>query len=451
MKKSIAAILIFLISTMFFCTGCVSGSSYYNNMDTQKFYASFKPEINANYGKKTAVYQGRIYYESAELGDQGVYSMLSDGSDIRLEFKAKDIRALTINQDGIYYIGFSRIGENYNGKYRCFRLYKLDTAQSDPVDLLDQVAGSENLSSDNIWDFYVSSEGTVYFRTIIVFDITGQCALHLSALENEKILTFPTYNEVINESGIFEDPYITSTLTIYQNNGQSIILNNSTGYNQQDVQFGYDENIPLFDSNISRTVLPVDDIFQSDSERRYTSRDRWILRLSDTDVLIAYAGALLAYDFASNSGRTITSFPAKENICATYDTGSDILLFTKTFRSNRFIQEWLRSRFNIPDLKRETLYRYDPETDETDRILRLKNREAFVYADDSKFAVASGKKLMIYTIADSSPQLLRKITLDNKMVDNANKVDSAGGWLFLYRFNEETQRDELIEKVYIGS
>ena len=74
-----------------------------------------------------------------------------------------------------------------------------------------------------------------------------------------------------------------------------------------------------------------------------------------------------------------------------------------------------------------------------------------MYADDSKFAVASGKKLMIYTIADSSPQLLRKITLDNKMVDNANKVDSAGGWLFLYRFNEETQRDELIEKVYIGS
>jgi hypothetical protein len=29
-------------------------------------------------------------------------------------------------------------------------------------------------------------------------------------------------------------------------------------------------------------------------------------------------------------------------------------------------------------------------------------------------------------------------------------VDTAGGWLFLYQFNQEAQRDELLEKVYIG-
>ena len=47
--------------------------------------------------------------------------------------------------------------------------------------------------------------------------------------------------------------------------------------------------------------------------------------------------------------------------------------------------------------------------------------------------------------------LLRTIEIEHNIVDCANKVDNAGDWLFLYRFNEKTQRDELIEKVYIGS
>ena len=36
---------------------------------------------------------------------------------------------------------------------------------------------------------------------------------------------------------------------------------------------------------------------------------------------------------------------------------------------------------------------------------------------------------------------------EHEIVDKANKTDCAGGWWFLYRFNEETNRDELIEKV----
>ena len=47
--------------------------------------------------------------------------------------------------------------------------------------------------------------------------------------------------------------------------------------------------------------------------------------------------------------------------------------------------------------------------------------------------------------------MLRTIQMEHNIVDRANKVDNAGGWLFLYRFNEQTQRDELIEKVFIGS
>ena len=58
--------------------------------------------------------------------------------------------------------------------------------------------------------------------------------------------------------------------------------------------------------------------------------------------------------------------------------------------------------------------------------------------------------MLIYDISAEKPKLVRTIDLNHEIVDRANEVDTAGGWLFLYQFNEETQRDELIEKVNIG-
>ena len=58
------------------------------------FYANMKPSFE-NYGKKAAAYHDRINYLSAEEGTQGIYSMLLDGTDVRLEFEAEDIRSLT--------------------------------------------------------------------------------------------------------------------------------------------------------------------------------------------------------------------------------------------------------------------------------------------------------------------------------------------------------------------
>jgi tricorn protease-like protein len=49
------------------------------------FYTNIKPDSNANYGKKAAFCDGRVYYLSAENGTQGIYSMNADGSDVRIE------------------------------------------------------------------------------------------------------------------------------------------------------------------------------------------------------------------------------------------------------------------------------------------------------------------------------------------------------------------------------
>lgn len=50
----------------------------------------------------------------------------------------------------------------------------------------------------------------------------------------------------------------------------------------------------------------------------------------------------------------------------------------------------------------------------------------------------------------AKPELLRTISLGHAVIHYANKVDAAGDWLFLYGFNADSGRDELLEKVYIG-
>ena len=132
------------------------------------------------------------------------------------------------------------------------------------------------------------------------------------------------------------------------------------------------------------------------------------------------------------------------------ETGGDVLLTTRTFRKNGWFNEAVRSIFHIPAVKGSRLYRANPDTGAVTSLLSLKQDEAFLYVDDETAATASGKTVSIYDIRGDTPALVRTISLSHTIVDAANKVDTAGGWLFLYGYNEAAERDELLEKVYIG-
>jgi hypothetical protein len=112
-----------MILCLSLCTGCVIRDPSYNDLDTLIFYANFKADSDADYGEKCALYQGRIYYQSAEQGEQGVYSMRLDGSDVRLEFEAEDIRALAVKAMASTTPNFQTSATNDNGAFRRFCLY----------------------------------------------------------------------------------------------------------------------------------------------------------------------------------------------------------------------------------------------------------------------------------------------------------------------------------------
>ena len=448
MKRIRNLLFVIVLALLFACAGCVARSPEFNNLDTYLFYANMKPAL-ANYGKKAAVYDNRIYYLSAELGKQGIYSMSLDGTDVRQEFSAADIRSLTVDASGFYYSCFSHVGTNDNGEYRCFQLLYRDSAAGAPIDLISQAENPVQSDLENIWDFYLADDGSVYFRTAQMDFYLGCINLSVSAIDQGRILTMPDYSIPLDNLSAIRDPQLDGGLVIYQRKNQMFPVSTYTATEADWAKIYDDENVSMFDMTKQTTVLPIDALFLSGAERgngRYS--DHWLLRYTDQGVLLAYEAGIYKY---VGIDETLCSFPKTESIYSTYDTGSDIFLMTKTFRKDGWVQNKFRKLFHIPTQKGENLYRLDPLTGVCPAILKLREGEAFLFIDDDTVTTASGKEISIYAIHNDNAELLRTIQVEHTIVDRANKVDSAGDWLFFYRFNEQTQRDELIEKVNIGS
>ena len=110
--KKYICILLIIITVLLSFSGCVApGNQAYNNTETVKFLGYLKQDTESSFGKKSAVYDGRIYFQ----GQSGIYSMLPDGSDMQKEADAKDIRKIQITEDKMFFLDFTRIDNNHNG------------------------------------------------------------------------------------------------------------------------------------------------------------------------------------------------------------------------------------------------------------------------------------------------------------------------------------------------
>jgi len=464
-KRIFSAVCIVLFCALLF-SGCVTRGPWLNNLDTKTFYANIKADASADYGKKAAEYDGRIYYLSAENGTQGVYSMRPDGSDVQLEFAAEDIRALTVKDDGFYDAEFAGVEENINGSYRSFHLYYRAAPDDAPTDLAAQAEYEEALDGGMIWDFYISEKGYIYIRIAEAVVYGEGIRQKLVCLIDGKLLPEANYSCNVDDQAVAETADGTILMRLYQYSRQYIAVYPGYAHESMDYQILGSDNVCLYDADVAQVVLPTEKLTKWSGERcictsllpifgldKYkTGRvgDYWILRICDGRMLLAAENSLSVYDMASERGSVLAEFPTTESIYATYDTGGDVLLLTRGFRKSGWLREGFRSVFGIDELKGERLYRADPETGERTRILSLKSGEAFLYVDDSRAAVASGETVLVYDISGDTPVTVKTIELGHEIVDCANKVDAAGNWLFLYRFNEETGRDELLEKIDIG-
>ena len=96
------------------------------------------------------------------------------------------------------------------------------------------------------------------------------------------------------------------------------------------------------------------------------------------------------------------------------------------------------------------LWRIDLKARTGSLILTLPEEAVYVSLTNSRAIAAKEKKLLFYDLTGEQAEQTGTVELSTRIVDRRNKVECAGGWLFLYRFNDKTMRDELMEKVRIG-
>jgi len=418
---------VFAWLTVFLFGGCVSKNPADNNLDTYIFNPYFKPKVAAAEGKKAAFSDNRIWYLSSESGQQGLHSMNMDGSDVRLEFGTEDIRSIAIRDEQLWTAEYVGMDVNHCGEFRLFQpfsrqrhnLYVRKNLLSD-IDV--SVATTSETVDANLFDLYPIADDILLMRFTYPNLPTGGLALSDGYLRIGDTRLIST-NELVS-------------LTEYDrpDDFYSYIMNDTftLGSRGNCVFCDYEP----YDVIHEQQVLPMDVRHWKDGwpfyhlvyakGKNYCFTDRHSVRWVSVDPV--------------DSG-VITRFEGEEYIYASYHTDSTHLLLTR--------HEEIKYRTILPDKIRsdKRLYRIDLKTGEREQMLSIEHPAEFVYLSDCYAATAEGKTLTLYDLRGETAEAIREIELEHEIVDKANKTDCAGGWWFLYRFNEETNRDELIEKV----
>ena len=435
----------------FFLTGCTLHLPSMNKLDNRAFSANLKEDGNANYGKKAAYYDGRIYYLSSELGQQGIYSMDAAGEGVRLEIPVQDIRAISVEPGGLYYAGFDSIEKNDNGPYRRFRLFQLEAGSKDPVDLLKTFSYSYNLGDENVWDFYLTRTGIFAIRFVNVTGYPPVPRYPVTCFHQGSAVPFSDHTVLLNPLEVPPAYQNQSHEALSSYGGLYFLLSNFIDTQIYPDRERYTVYHFAYYDDLAGQIIPSIDRLDADSGSYGDMFHRYFSRIEGDYIIFSSNKGLESYSLSSKELTEIVTFSVPNAVFHTIDLGDDILIFSEKFRGSEFLDDFADHVLRQNRALQETLFRFDPETGDISRLLYVGHNHAFLYADANTAVTGGGKAISIYDISNGKAELLRTIRVEHTIVDRANKVDTAGGWLFLYRFNEQTQRDELIEKVYIGS
>lgn len=444
--------VLYSILCLLFLIGCTRYNPDINDFDNTGFYANLKGSTLSPIGKKAAYYEGRIYYLSSELGRQGIYSMDTSGKDIRLEISVEDIRSINVRDDGIYYAGFAGIKKNPSGTFRQFRLLIQKTGETKTVDYLKDVdyACDWPVADGNVWDFYISNHGVVVICFAEVNHHMKVQIREVASFLNGHVVPRTDYTIVNEGTAVNYEGLNQSTLAVGQLNGISLISDSFSMTDSPTKEF-LTFCLSVLDQNTRNDVVKM----MTGSYLGYNDDDadylRWFCRGNSDGFILASVHGLEKYDLATNTVSDIVTFDQPENVYAQIDCGDNFLVFTELLRKTYDLDYHYYRELKQTRALAESLYRVDPEIGAKQLLLAIEKENAFLYADAETTVTGGGKTISIYDISGDKAVLLRTIAIEHNILGYSNKVDTAGGWLFLYRFNEQTQRDELIEKVYIGS
>ena len=441
MKKR-AWLICILVCTAFFLNGCVIYFGNSNNIDTRMFCFHGKSDLMADFGKRTAYADGRIWYLSAESGTQGLHSMTVDGTDVRLEFAAEDIRSLTVRDGSIWTAEYAGQDENDCGEYRKFKLLVrkdgADAPPEDPLKEIDEKTREQVIYWDeNILDFHVTSSGDIYFR----------CAQMSLPQGYRMAVMFALRDGVLSKVNRWEYPLQIDP--IKDGHGSISAYDNQISMKREEdclVVRDAQSNCMIYDLALDQIGFSIDNRYYLNnfSTEESSRSDRMLLgKEKDRLYFVAEQELLALQPKTLQTDRWMIENKA-EGIYAAYMIDGRIVILTRAWEEDD------QAGSSKTDAAAACLYTIELRAEEGLKdtpLLFLEHPAEFVYLNETYTAVAEGKTLTLYDISGADAKEVRKIELEHEIVDKANKTDCAGGWWFLYRFNEETNRDELIEKV----
>ncbi|MEA4938705.1 MAG: hypothetical protein VB091_03865, partial [Christensenella sp.] len=226
--KSLLTVLVFSFCAMML-GACIPHDQSFNDIDARIFSAHMKPFSNDETGKKAVLNDERIYYLSGELGQQVIYSIRLDGSNIQFEFPVEDIRAMQINDDGYFYSGYRNTATNSNGTYRLFRLYHRKDREQVPYDVIDHIGDTADFIDTNTWDFHFNADGNLFIRSVEQDWLTGENNLCLLSFVNGTVVPKAEYQVLTNDDVVFQKDYPRESLCTYRIQDQYFILSNPIG------------------------------------------------------------------------------------------------------------------------------------------------------------------------------------------------------------------------------
>ena len=404
--------LITLVFTVLFLSGCTN-QQYTDKYRFNEFLIQYKNNNNSTIGVLCAVYNDRIYHFSDEIGQSGIYSMKTDGSDIRFEVEAKDIQKLQLREGKLYYlyyegISYGKSNERWGNKSYSLKSKDLITNEiTEYKDIENKIKSIMEKYQKNayrgLWDFYYLGEDE-----FIVGCLDPQVPTMQFILVNNKITTDGTVFDL--------------------NKAERISL----------------ENVSLFELH----KAGADDYFVSDAgTNTYNgiSVGRFSVYNSITDSGFAVRDSVIkgvgSMDICFKENNNLIF--RGENCIASYDLDKKEVNKTcyidKAEKLMLFDKKYILAKFK----NREEIYKFDKEAFSTQKVLT--NKKGYIIdINDDGYILMDNKYLYKKNLSGKE---LWKLKLEKNYIKDEVKVEIAGDWLFIKSFDLKTEQSSLEEKI----
>lgn len=424
MRRKIGiAILITLVSILL--AAC---SNYYPT----EMRVNFKQDTQINSGIASAVYGDRVYYVSNELGKSGIYSMGTDGSDVRMETQNPSVIYLQVMDGDLVYSGIYEADENNSSSLPttgyCHKVYESTKNQSYNTiinDILEDVYYNYNIVGN-----YQTGKGTQVYVENGGLDKIYYDELYLLKLNERKIL----------EQSFFEFDYVTAQME-FDGLGDSKVSSEQETANFKIDQ--YEDSIVLYSGDREEDencyIYPMGSVFSDGDSGNLGINEKYsILSINGTTMYLSFhtnnhidRGMLIELNLATKEIRTNTPQGLGENECAVYAAkhNGEILVVTENADSYEELQLYPRN---------QKLQVLDTQTLELREIFESGEKGQILAIQDEYIVVLEENVIYKYKMADGVVGARNKIAEVSNLPKSGvqpeqYQVDVAGDWLFFYK------------------